>query len=35
MDELVKKGYFQRTPSHEDRRSVDISLTDSGRVFFN
>jgi len=34
VDGLVKKGYVQRIPSLEDRRSVDISLTDSGMVIF-
>ncbi|HAZ05704.1 MarR family transcriptional regulator [Acetobacterium wieringae] len=34
VDGLVKKGYVQRTPSLEDRRSVDISLTESGMVIF-
>jgi len=34
VDGLVKKGYVQRIPSLEDRRSVDISLTESGKVIF-
>lgn len=34
VEGLVKKGYVQRIPSLEDRRSVDISLTDSGMVIF-
>ncbi|TYC84503.1 MarR family transcriptional regulator [Acetobacterium wieringae] len=34
VDGLVKKGYVQRIPSLEDRRSVDISLTESGMVIF-
>jgi len=34
VDGLVKKGYVQRIPSREDRRSVEISLTESGMVIF-
>ena len=29
-DELVDKGWMKRVPNAEDRRRVDISLTDSG-----
>ena len=31
---LVKKGYVQRIPSREDRRSVEVSLTESGFEIF-
>ncbi|MBP8031740.1 MAG: MarR family transcriptional regulator [Acetobacterium sp.] len=34
VDGLVKKGYVQRIPSREDRRSVEISLTESGFEIF-
>lgn len=34
VDGLVKKGYVQRIPSLEDRRSINISLTESGFVIF-
>ena len=29
-DELVAKGWMRRVPNPEDRRRVDLSLTDSG-----
>ena len=29
-DELVDKGWMQRVPNPEDRRRIDLSLTDSG-----
>ena len=32
---LVKKSYVQRTPSIQDRRSVDITLTSTGQTLFN
>ena len=34
VDGLVKKGYVKRIPSREDRRSVEISLTESGFEIF-
>ena len=34
VDGLVKKGYVQRIPSREDRRRVEISLTESGVEIF-
>ena len=34
VDGLVKNGYVQRIPSREDRRSVEISLTESGFEIF-
>lgn len=34
VDGLVKKGYVQRIPSLEDRRSVNISLIESGIIIF-
>nr|WP_320025397.1 MarR family transcriptional regulator [uncultured Acetobacterium sp.] len=34
VDGLVKKGYVLRIPSLEDRRSVNISLTESGIIIF-
>lgn len=33
-DELVAAGWLARTPCTEDRRRVDLSLTDSGRALF-
>lgn len=35
VDELVRKGYVNRDPSAEDRRSVVLSLTDSGKARFD
>lgn len=34
VDSLVKKGYVQRITSVEDRRSVNISLTEAGTILF-
>ena len=34
VEELVQKGYVNREPSREDRRSVVLSLTESGRERF-
>lgn len=34
VEELVQKGYVSREPSREDRRSVVLSLTASGRERF-
>jgi DNA-binding MarR family transcriptional regulator len=34
-DELVDKGWMQRVPNPEDRRRVDLSLTDSGMALLN
>jgi len=34
LDRLVKKGYVVRKTCPENRRKIDISLTDSGRVLF-
>lgn len=34
LDRLVKKGYVLRETCPENRRKIDISLTESGRVFF-
>lgn len=34
VDGLVKKGYVRRISSLEDRRSVNISLTESGIIIF-
>jgi len=35
LDRLVKKGYVVRETCPENRRKIDISLTDSGRTLFN
>ena len=35
LDRLVKKEYVLRETCPENRRKVDISLTDSGRKLFN
>ena len=35
VEELVQKGYVNREPSREDRRSVVLSLTESGRERFD
>lgn len=32
-DELVASGWVSRTPNTGDRRRIDLSLTDAGRVF--
>ena len=34
-DELVDKGWMRRVPNPEDRRRVDLSLTDSGMALLN
>jgi len=34
LDRLVKKGYVLRETCPENRRKIDISLTDSGRNLF-
>ena len=34
-DELVDKGWIKRVPNAEDRRRVDLSLTDSGMALLN
>jgi DNA-binding MarR family transcriptional regulator len=34
LDRLVKKGYVFREPCPENRRKIDIFLTDPGREFF-
>lgn len=34
-DELVAKGWMRRVPNVEDRRRVDLSLTDSGMKVLN
>ena len=34
LDLLCKKGYTQRQPSTTDRRSLDVSLTDTGIEIF-
>ena len=34
LDRLVKKGYVVRKTCPENRRKIDISLTDSGRKLF-
>jgi len=34
-DDLVDKGLMRRVPNAEDRRRVDISLTDSGMALLN
>jgi DNA-binding MarR family transcriptional regulator len=34
LDRLVKKGYIIRNTCPENRRKIDISLTDSGRKLF-
>ena len=34
LDRLVKKGYVLRETCPENRRKIDISLTDSGRKLF-
>ncbi|RLD64723.1 MAG: MarR family transcriptional regulator [Bacteroidetes bacterium] len=35
LDRLVKKGYVKRETCPENRRKIDISLTKSGKEFFN
>ena len=34
-DDLVDKGWMKRVPNAEDRRRVDLSLTDSGMSLLN
>ena len=34
-DELVDKGWMQRVPNPQDRRRVDLSLTDAGMALLN
>jgi MarR family transcriptional repressor of emrRAB len=34
-DDLVDKGWMKRVPNAEDRRRVDLSLTDSGMALLN
>lgn len=34
MDRLVNKGYVLRETCPENRRKIDVSLTDSGRTLF-
>jgi len=34
-DDLVDKGLMRRVPNAEDRRRVDLSLTDSGMALLN
>ena len=34
VEELVQKGFVNREPSREDRRSVALSLTEKGRARF-
>ncbi len=34
-DDLVDKGWMRRVPNAEDRRRVDLSLTDSGMALLN
>ena len=34
-DDLVEKGWMKRVPNIEDRRRVDLSLTDSGMSLLN
>ncbi len=34
-DELVDKGFVRRVPNAEDRRRVDLSLTDAGMALLN
>lgn len=34
LDRLVKKGYVVRETCPENRRKIDISLTDSGKTLF-
>jgi MarR family transcriptional regulator, negative regulator of the multidrug operon emrRAB len=34
-DELVDKGWMRRVPNADDRRRVDLSLTDSGMALLN
>jgi len=34
-DDLVRKGWMRRVPNAEDRRRVDISLTDSGMALLS
>lgn len=34
LDRLVKKGYVLRETCPDNRRKIDISLTDSGRILF-
>ena len=34
-DDLVEKGWMKRVPNGEDRRRVDLSLTDSGMSLLN
>lgn len=35
VEELVKKGYVKREPSVKDRRSVQINLTNNGKIIFD
>ncbi|MEL7636109.1 MULTISPECIES: MarR family winged helix-turn-helix transcriptional regulator [Sporomusa] len=35
VEDLVNKGYLQRTPNPKDRRYVDIELTKNGTETFN
>jgi DNA-binding MarR family transcriptional regulator len=35
LDRLVKKGLVLRDPCPDNRRKIDISLTDKGRELFN
>lgn len=35
VDVLVKKGYLKRTQSEQDRRCVDLALTDSGTALLD
>ncbi|MCR5214148.1 MAG: MarR family transcriptional regulator [Eubacterium sp.] len=35
VEELVKKGYILRQPSEKDRRSVVLTLTESGEERYN
>ena len=34
VDDLVNKGYLERTPNSNDRRYVDIELTEKGQQTF-
>lgn len=34
VEDLVNKGYLQRTPNPNDRRYVDIELTENGKRIF-
>lgn len=34
-DELVDKGWMRRVPNPEDRRRIDLSLTDTGMALLN